>query len=174
MLRRDIVVAKLSGVVGRGGMNERERFDDFYRAAWPGAVRLAYLLTGVPSVAEDMAQDAFGRVHRQWEHVEHPSAYLRTSVVNGCHSWHRSRRSEEARLRRALPVDTAVAPERVDVVVLRDAVESLPYRQRAVVVLRYYEDLPEAEIARMLGCRPGTVKSLASRALRQLKTVVEQ
>jgi RNA polymerase sigma-70 factor (sigma-E family) len=153
-------------------MDASEHFDDFYQRAWPVAVRLAYLLTGASDVAEDVAQDAFTRMHQRWDRIDNPPGYLRTSVVHGCHSWHRSRRSEANRLQQVR------APEpygdAADALALRDAIGSLPYRQRAVIVLRYYVDLPEAEIARTVGCRPGTVKSLASRALTHLRTVVDQ
>jgi RNA polymerase sigma-70 factor (sigma-E family) len=151
---------------------ERLTFDDFYRREWAAAVRLAHLLTGVDAVAEDLAQDAFTRLHRQWQVVENEGAYLRTTVVNVCRSWHRSRGREEARVRR----DAAGAPAAAELGHddLLDALDGLPYRQKAVLVLRYYHDLPESEIAAALGCRAGTVKSLASRGLAQLKKVIDR
>jgi len=147
----------------------RVSFDDFYRQSWPDAVRLAHLLTGGSEAAEDLAQDAFTRVHRQWHRVEHPPAYLHTAIVNRCRSWHRARRSEDERLSRL----ASCGPPEHDLhdFELRDAIRALPYRQRAVIVLRYYAGLSEREIAQALGCRPGTVKSLASRAFERLRTI---
>lgn len=147
-------------------------FEAFYKEQWAAAVRLAHLLTGVDAVAEDLAQDAFTAVHRHWDAVDNGPAYLRRAVVNTCRSWLRSRGREADRLRRSTAGDDAVLDLAHDD--LLDAVDALPYRQKVVVVLRFYHDLPEAEIAAVLGCRPGTVKSLSSRALAQLRKVVER
>jgi RNA polymerase sigma-70 factor (sigma-E family) len=147
-----------------------EEFERFYREAWPGAVRLAGLLTQHAGAAEDLAQEAFARVYPKWHRAEHPPAYLRTTLVNVCHNWHRQKTTERSKLPMlAEPAATDFAFDE-----LADAVAALPYRQRAVLVLRYHDDLSEAEIADALGCRPGTVKSLASRALEQLKKGIEQ
>ena len=147
-------------------------FDAFYRREWVDAVRLAHLLTGVDAVAEDLAQEAFTRVERRWASVDNGAAYLRTTLVNTCRSWQRSRGREQTRLRLAGPRLDQVGDLGADE--LLDAVDALPFRQRAVLVLRYYHDLSEREIADAVGCRPGTVKSLASRALDQLRTVIER
>jgi RNA polymerase sigma factor (sigma-70 family) len=97
---------------------------------------------------------------------------LRRAVVNACWSWHRRDRRERALLRRAAAGAGEATGLEADEML--DAVDALPFRQRAVVVLRYYHDLPERDIAAALGCRPGTVKSLASRALNTLRTVIER
>jgi RNA polymerase sigma-70 factor (sigma-E family) len=141
-----------------------EPFDDFYAREWLGAVRLAALLTQSRAAAEDLAQDAFGRVMPRWAQLDNPAAYLRIAVVNECRKWHRHRRVERAKLPLLVSSEGAAATDAG----LSDAVAALPYRQRAVLVLRYYADLSEAEIAAALECRPGTVKSLASRALARL------
>ena len=142
----------------------RETFEEFYGRSWPGAVRLAGLLTQQARSAE-----AFARVFPKWSRIENPSAYLRTTVVNVCRTWRVRDRNERTKLAR---LDLReVADLGFDD--LADAVAALPFRQRAVLVLRYYGDLSEAEIAETLGCRPGTVKSLASRALETLEKVVE-
>src|SRR5437899_3985181 len=83
------------------------RFEDFYRAQWPGAVRLAALLTQSSAAAEDLAQEAFARLYPKWEDAEQPAAYLRASVVNACRSWHA--RSRRERLKLPLLLDVAVA-----------------------------------------------------------------
>ena len=142
----------------------------FYRQRFADAVRLAHLLTGDPSIAEDLAQDAFERVRPRFDGLSSPWAYLRAAVVNACRSHHRSRLRAADRARRAdRPADSMLGAHE-----LLDAVDALPYRQKAVIVLRYYEDLPERDIATALGCRPGTVKSLASRALQRLAQEIQR
>jgi RNA polymerase sigma-70 factor (sigma-E family) len=144
-------------------------FAEFYADAHAPMTRLAYLLTGSAETAQDLTQDAFVRLHVAWTRVSDPDAYVRTSVVNACRSHHRRRFRE----RHANAV-AAQAPAQLAADELFDALAALPYRQRAAVVLRYWHDLPEADIARELGCRPGTVGSLLSRALEQLRRVVER
>jgi len=145
-------------------------FAEFYRSAWPGAVKLAGLLTQDARTAEDLAQEAFTKMYPKWSRVEHPQAYLRTAVVNACRSSFARAHTERVKLPLVdRPGTTDIAFDE-----LADAVAALPYRQRAVLVLRYHEDLSEAEIADALGCRPGTVKSLASRALASLKKGIEE
>ena len=145
-------------------------FASFYACEWAAAVRLAGLLTQDARFAEDLAQEAFARVLPKWERIENPHAYLRAAVVNACRSWQSRRRTERDKL--PLLADANVNELGFDL--LADAVAALPYRQRAVLVLRYYLDLKESEIAAALGCRPGTVKSLTSRALAALRKEVQQ
>jgi RNA polymerase sigma-70 factor (sigma-E family) len=149
-----------------------DQFDALYREKAPGMVRLAFLLTGGSGAAEELVQEAFLQVHRRWESIEHPAAYLRTAVVHGAASHRRRRDLEHAKgyERRSEAIGEPV--ESSDD--LREALRRLPDRQRAAIVLRYYEDLPEAEIAAVLGCRVPAVKSLLHRALRQLREVVER
>lgn len=143
----------------------------FYRREYPGAVRLAGMLTGSGSSSEDIAQEALMILRDRFDQVENPSAYLRGVVVNCCRHWHRDR--AQARRRLALIRTNSVTTGELGANDLADVVEKLPFRQRVVIVGRYWGDWSEAEIATALGCRPGTVKSLASRALvtlsRQLK-----
>jgi RNA polymerase sigma factor (sigma-70 family) len=146
-----------------------ESFTDFYRRAAPGMVRLAFLLTAGSATAEELVQDVFTRVHGRWASIEHPAAYVRTAVVRQAASY--QRRAALERRVGLLRQEEAVLPP-VDE--LRDVVAKLPYRQRAAVVLRYYADLPEAEIAALLGCRVPAVKSLLHRALAELRKVVER
>lgn len=144
-------------------------FAEFYRHEYPNSVRLAYLLTRSADVAEDLTQDAFTVVHGRYEGLESPGGYLRVTLTNLCYRWHRTNRRDERRLRL---VHAGSAPHDVPTEYLNDALGALPYRQRAVLVLRYWSGLSEAEIAKTLNCRPGTVKSLASRALAQLRKEV--
>lgn len=143
-------------------------FVQLYRTQYEPMVRLAYLLTGANTVAEDVVQEAFVRTRGRLGQVDHPVAYLRAAVVNGCRN--QGRRAALERRKRPDPPAHAFEAE-VDE--LGDALARLPLRQRAVIVLRFYADLSEADIAAALGCRPGTVKSLASRGLAQLRKVVE-
>ncbi len=133
-----------------------QAFDDLFRHQYAAMVRLAHLLTRSNLAAEDLVQDAFVRVRAAWARVEDPIPYLRRSVVNACRSWHRTRAREAARDRSLAVVDAALPSETVEVL---DVIRRLPWGQRTALVLRYYEDLSEAEIARAMGCRPGTVKS---------------
>jgi RNA polymerase sigma-70 factor (sigma-E family) len=140
-------------------------FIGLYRAEYPGMVRLAHALTGNPETAEDIVQDAFARLHGRIEKLSSPGGYLRSTVVNLCRDKARRNRKElqVAATLPSGPVPTLGARELLDVLF------RLPYRQRAVVVMRYWGDWSEAEIAEALRCRPGTVKTLASRGLARIK-----
>ena len=142
-------------------------FTGFYRDAYPGAVRLAWLLTHDHAAAEDVVQEAFIRLRPRLDTVAHRTAYLRTAVVNGCRDRARSAGRADAgwrRLRVVTEVSTTDKPSE-----LLDAVAVLPYKQRAVLVLRYWADLREEEIADIVGVRPATVRSITSRALERLR-----
>jgi RNA polymerase sigma-70 factor (sigma-E family) len=144
-------------------------FAECYAELRPEMVRLASAITGSPDIAQDLVQDAFVRLHGAWARVHDPRAYLRRAVVNACHSHHRRRRVERRHAALAGPesVGSLNANE------LSDALDALPYRQRAALVLRFYTDLSDVDIASTLGCRPGTVASLIHRGLEQLRRVIE-
>ena len=129
-------------------------------------VRLATLMVGSRAIAEEVVQDAFASVSERWKGLERPGAYLRTSVVNGCSQTLR-RRSVEDRHRPATLKTPGEIPERL--IELRSALDRLTDRQRIVVVLRYFVDIPDEEIARILDVKPSTVRSLAHRALSALR-----
>ncbi len=159
-----------------------------YAAHWRALVRLAWLLLHDEPLAEDIVQDAFVAVHRRWDSLRDPAkatAYLRRSVVNGARSALRHRGVEQRHLatvgpsltlgdldRRDGPQDEAVARERHHEMLA--ALAGLPERQREVLVLRYYLDLSEAQIAHALGISAGSVKSHASRGLAALRTRQEE
>jgi RNA polymerase sigma factor (sigma-70 family) len=164
------VTVEATPLTDRSRAPRSDAVEDFYRRRFPDAVRLAHLLSGDASVAEDLAQEAFVRVRERLDDVDAPWAYLRAAVVNACRSHHRSRGREAVRMRLV-----GAAPEgQLGARELLDVVDALPYRQKAVIVLRYYEDLSEHDIAVALDCRPGTVKSLASRALQHLAKEVQR
>jgi DNA-directed RNA polymerase specialized sigma24 family protein len=147
-------------------VDDDELFTPFYRGEYQPAVRLALAL-GVPKeAAEDLAQEAFVRVRARWAGVDNPGGYLRTVLVNLCRDWHRRQGRERRHL---LTVGDRVPPVSLGARELLDVLARLPYRWRAVLVLRYWADCTEAEIATALGCRPGTVKTLAARSLRRLR-----
>jgi RNA polymerase sigma factor (sigma-70 family) len=127
-------------------------------------VRLARLLTGSFEIAEELVQEAFMKLQLSPTVAQNPDSYLRTVVTNL--SWGYLRR---LRLERALRPDDRIVVPAPDIDETWAIVCRLPFRQRAVLALRYYEDLPEAEIADILGCRIGTVKSAHHRALATLR-----
>lgn len=147
-----------------GGSGD-ETFAAFYARQWRPMVELAYLTVGSREQAEDLVQEAFARVHQRWSRVDQPAAYLRTTVVNLGNDTIRRLVRYRAREPRLLgPSGTEDSPDE-----LWDALARLKPRQRAALVLRYYEGLQEPEIAAALGVRAGTVKSLLHRGLEQLR-----
>lgn len=152
------------------GLRVVTTFEDVYRAHYDRMVRVAFMLSGSNEVAEDIVQDAFVRLYSRFDRLADPPAYLYRSVVNGC--WHRHRRRRVGERFRHLTVPTTVTSSEIDET--WSALASLPPRRRAVVILRYYADLPLADIAQVLGCKTGTVKSMLHRALAELKEVIER
>jgi RNA polymerase sigma-70 factor (sigma-E family) len=150
----------------------RHDFDRFVADTANGLLRTAYLIVGDLHEAEDLVQETLFRVARRWPRVsrmEHPAAYARRILVNLAlrGSPKRSRRRTE--LGEAGGAEAA-APAALDTHdELHAALAALPPRQRAVLVLRYFLDLPEAEVAAALDCSLGTVKSTASRGLARLE-----
>jgi RNA polymerase sigma-70 factor (sigma-E family) len=146
-----------------------------YSAHWAGLVRLATLLTGDASVAEEIVADAFVALHRRWHKLGDRGAghaYLRTSVVNGARSALRHRGVEERH--RQPGAGAPAGPEERALQSLEDArvlaaLRTLPRRQQEVLVLRYYADMSEQEIARTLEVSRGAVKSHAHRGLAALR-----
>jgi RNA polymerase sigma factor (sigma-70 family) len=135
-----------------------------YRSSWLALTRLAYLLVGDRSEAEDIVQTVFARAMGRWEAIEEPSAYLRRAVVNGAHDVHRRSLREAAT---GVSVTESIDGPEVDEVF--DFVRRLPAPQRAVVVLRFYEDMALVDIATLLGRPASTVSSDLRRALTKLR-----
>ena len=141
-----------------------------YAAHAPAAVRLAYRITGDRALAEDLVQEAFVRLATRLPDLRDPTAfgaYLWTTVTNLARSHFRRLSVERRCLERVSSAPVTADPEGHPE--LWDAVLRLPPRQRAAIALRYYEDLPVGQVADVLGCPAGTVKSLASRGIAQLR-----
>lgn len=155
-------------------MDEPEGFRDFVAARSPALVRSAWLLTGNEASAQDLVQTALAKTWERWARVirqEAPEAYVRTVMMSTYLTWRRRRWHGE------LPVatmpDGAEAHDAFADADLRASVaaalRALPRRQRAVVVLRYFDDLTEVQAAATLGCSVGTVKSQSAKALAKLR-----
>jgi RNA polymerase sigma-70 factor (sigma-E family) len=168
-------VARSEAEVGAG----RHSLADLYERTAPGAVRLAYLLTGDRSVAEDITQDAFVRVSGHLAHLRVGGAfdaYLRRAVVNLAKNHFRRKAVERAFLERERPTTTSPSHEQplVEREATMEALARLPQRQRAAIVLRFYEDLSEDAIAQILRCRNGTVRSLVTRGVQALRADIQR
>jgi RNA polymerase sigma-70 factor (sigma-E family) len=151
----------------------RTAFDGFVRARHPALLRYGHVLTGDPHSAADLVQDALERTGLRWSKVlrqDDPEGYVRRVMVNRHISgWRRLRR--EHLVAEAPESRAAAAPPHVDDAMWH-ALSKLAPRQRAVLVLRYYEDLSEAEIAQVLGCATGTVKSQAAKGIATLRAAL--
>jgi len=152
------------------GMAEHEHaaFDAFVRARLPDLLRFGRALTGSDEAAADLVQDALERTLLQWSRLQsrdQPEGYVRRVMINRNISVWRHRRRE--RLTDEVP-EHGRGDEHRDTE-LWQAIRELPPRQRAVVALRYYEDLTEAEVASLMGCSIGTVKSQNAKALAKLR-----
>ena len=155
-------------------------FEEFAATRLPALLNFAAVLAGDRATAEDLAQDVMIRVYSRWDRIgglDQPEFYVRKMILNEFLSWRR-------RSWRLIPASDAgagpgsAAPDHAQEYSERDALlgelGKLPRRQRAVLVLRYYEDRPDAEIAELLGCAPGTVRGYASRALAALRVELGQ
>lgn len=147
-------------------------FDTFYRAHHADAVRWAVALVGRRDVAEELAQDALAAVGQRLSTIDEPAAYLRRTVVNRCASWHRSTirsRRREQRVNAGAP--TAYTQQTNEML---DALNTLPYQQRAALALRYWADWTDEQIADALGCAPATVRVLLHRGIAALREEIER
>jgi RNA polymerase sigma-70 factor (sigma-E family) len=157
--------------------SEEAEFAGFVAERAHALLRTAYALTGDRHAAEDLVQTALAKAFARWRRIDTPEPYLRRMIYNDFVSGRRSPRSR-AEITVAEPPDsTESRPTESDTalrLLLRDALQTLPPRQRAVLILRYFEDLSIEETAAVLSCRPGTVASQASRALAKLRELVPQ
>jgi RNA polymerase sigma-70 factor (sigma-E family) len=165
--------ARSSGIVAdsEGHRVEQPSFEDFVTARSRHLQRTAYLLTRDHYLAQDLVQTTYAKVWPRWSRIgDDPEAYVRRTMFNTYTSWWRRKWRGETPTEEVpddgCPGDQSQIDDRAG---LMAALGRLPARQRAVVVLRYFEDLSELETARLLNCSPGNVKSQASRALSKLR-----
>jgi RNA polymerase sigma-70 factor (sigma-E family) len=151
-------------------MSSSTEFEDFVAARYATLLRTAYLLTQDRALAEDLLQTTLAKCWPAWRRIEDPAPYVHRTMVNTYTAWWRRRWNGE------YPTDelpqrgeSGGQPGAEDRTDLAEALRRLPRRMRAVIVLRFYEDLSEAETARILGCSIGNVKSQASRGLAKLR-----
>jgi len=152
-------------------------FAEFVEAAWPGLYRTAYLILGEHQLAEDLVQTTLTKTYASWAQVREPGAalgYARVVLAHTAASWFRRRSWRNEHPTESLPdgAPTAAQPDPSDRPALMEALARLPARQRAVVVLRYYDDLSVREVAHALGCSEGTVKSQTHHAMSQLRLLL--
>jgi RNA polymerase sigma factor (sigma-70 family) len=149
----------------------RPVLESLYRDRFEASVRLAHLLVGDRAVAEELVQDAFVRLLPRVTELDDPAAYLRTTVVNLCRdAGRRAARGRALRRDRPSAVDPPALPATSTAV--WTALQALPERQRIAVCLRFYDDLPDEDIARALDVKEATVRSLVHRGLATLKEAV--
>jgi RNA polymerase sigma-70 factor (sigma-E family) len=157
---------------------DRSSFEAYVRARTPALSRLAYLLTGDHHLAEDLVQQKFLRVAARWRRVVSagdPDAYVKKVLYHQHISWwQRSKRVPEAALGEADRATADVADDVATAVAVRRALARLGPRQRAALILRYFEDYTESQTAEILGCRVGTVKSQVRDGLNRLRAVAPE
>ena len=154
--------------------SSRREFEEFVRGRSTALLRTAYLLTGNRSAAEDLLQGVLERVCRRWPSIsDSPDGYVRRALANAATNRWRRKAPVEIALTR---VHDRAGDDQPAIVDLRDQLArglmTLPVRQRAILVLRYFDDLSEAQTADALGCSVGTVKSQTSRGLARLRQLV--
>ena len=155
------------------------RFEELAQSARPALVRVAQAVTGCREDAEDAVQSSLLKAMGAWPRVAgqeqwRQHAYVRQIVVNTCRSGWRKWGSRVLVGDMPEVAQAAATEASDDRALVREALQRLPERQREVLLLRYYDDLSEAEIAKRLGCAPGTVKSAAARALRALRLMLPE
>jgi RNA polymerase sigma-70 factor (sigma-E family) len=160
-------------------------FEQFANTRLPALLRYAIVLTGDRDLAQDVVQEVLARAHVRWKQIgksHSPDAYVRRMVVNEYLSWRRTWAARKVHAAGERLIDLGDArggrPDHADGVVLADELwnrlATLGRRQRTVLVLRYYEQLDDVEIADLLGCAPATVRSNASKALKTLRLTSQQ
>ena len=172
----------VSGTADAGQPDARQAVSALYEAHAVGLIRLAIVMLGDRPAAEDVVQEAFCGLYRRWGQLDDPGnaqRYVRSAVLNGCRSALRRLHRESRSARPDEWLETSESAEALALVnaehqAVLAALRRLPARQREALVLRFYLDLPEPEIARSMGISPGTVKSTTSRALAALGRLVQE
>lgn len=156
-------------------------FEEFVASRLPALLRYAVMLTGDPHLAQDLVAEVMVRAYSRWRRIgrtEHPDRYVHRMLTNEYLSWRRRWNTRQVALVEPPPERLADAHDHAERLAdqedLWTRLGALPRRQRAVLVLRYYEGLADAEIAEVLGCTAGTVRGYASRALATLRLDLTQ
>jgi RNA polymerase sigma-70 factor (sigma-E family) len=164
-------------LAARGPTRDRAAFAEFVAARSPALHRAAYLMVGDVGLAQDLVQEALTKTYVAWPRLRDPGnaeAYTRKAITTTAITWFRRKSWYGERVAAALP--EGIAAGHADDVVVRasvmDALAQLPPRQRAAIVLRFYDDLTEAQTAAAMDCAVGTVKSQVSAGLAKLRTLL--
>ena len=160
--------------VSGAAADEPTSFEEYVAVRGAALVRFAILLTGDVHRAEDLVQDALAKAYLRWRSIrraDRPDVYVRRLLVNASRSWWRRRTNRELPVERTAerPAPGDLGAESAERDAMRRLIATLPHRQRAVLVLRYYEDLDDATIAEILDCTLTTVRTHAYRALNTLR-----
>jgi RNA polymerase sigma factor (sigma-70 family) len=150
----------------------RDAYGDLYALHVPGAVTVAYLMTGNRPLAEDLAQEAFVKIMGRFADRRPPEAfagYLRKTVINLCRSHHRKEKVRRTHLESSSAESMTTSPPADPDDELRPLLLRLPHLQRAAIVLRFYEDLSESQTAELLECSEGAVRSAVFRGMKTLR-----
>jgi RNA polymerase sigma factor (sigma-70 family) len=153
------------------GLSTGASFAEIFAAERVAMVRVAYLIVGSRAVAEEIVQDAFAGLYVRFDAVDNPAAYVRTAVVRGAVTWKKRRAMETDRMARIdEPLPTGIG----EIDTTWEALRALRPERRAVLVLRYYEDLSHAQIAALLSCAVATVRTRLHRGLADLRKELER
>jgi RNA polymerase sigma factor (sigma-70 family) len=162
-------------VVRRPALREtfayESEFDACFHAEYVGLVRLATLIVGSQALAEEVVQDAFATLYQKWSSTREPGAYVQTVALNNARRAMRRSGTEKRAYQRMATSESTTDDLTTPLI---DALAKLADRQRMAVVLKYYADFNEVDIAAAVGCRKGTVKSLLSRAKAELRLMLEE
>ncbi|WP_225821024.1 SigE family RNA polymerase sigma factor [Streptomyces naphthomycinicus] len=166
--------------MGDGKQTRNEEFQSFVVGRWPRLMRTAFLLTGEQHAAEDLVQSTLEQVFVAWRRVgaaDDPEAYVRRVMINGHARRHRRKlreflapKDDSGLVREVADTGDRIA-QADDRSTLLKALAQLPPRQRAAVVLRYWEDLTETQVAEAMGCSVGTVKSNTAKGIAKLRAI---
>jgi RNA polymerase sigma-70 factor (sigma-E family) len=157
------------------GQRDEDGFDEFVRVRAAALARVAYLLTGDRHHAEDLVQTALARAAVRWTRLDDPEAYVRRVLYTQAVSWWRVQRRRRGEVLVGAPPDKPANPDDPELrIVLENALQRLTRKQRAVLILRFYEDRSESETAEILSVGLGTVKSQTRHALRRLRELAPE
>ncbi len=154
-----------------GSKSSEVPFSVFYEKQYEKMLRLAYLMLGKVELSEDVAQESFLKMHKRWHLIENPDAYIKRVVINACNSHFRKSFREKTALNRMKSIDLESEPTSLD---FMHSLNKLNKKQKAAVILKYYFDLSEKEVATVLKLKQGTASSLIHRGVESLRASIER